>query len=69
MKQKVFCLIKKFKIFSSDQAYVFYQLTPVLIEKILAFEQMHRGTVQMMYHQNILDIAVNDSSDSFEIKN
>ena len=59
---------KKFKIFSSDQAYVFYQLTPVLIEKILAFEQMHRGTVQMMYHQNILDIAVNDSSDSFELK-
>lgn len=59
---------KKFKIFSSDQEYVFYQLTPVLIEKILEFEKMHRGSIQMMYHQNCLDIAVNDSSDSFEIK-
>lgn len=59
---------KKFKVFSSDQSYVFYQLTPVLLEKILELEGMHRGSLQLMYHKNCLDIAVNDSSDSFEIK-
>lgn len=59
---------KKFKVFASDEQYVYYQLTPVLIEKILEMENMHRGHYQMMYYANHLDVAVYDSSDSFELK-
>lgn len=59
---------KKFKVFASDQQYVYYQLTPVLIEKILEMEGMHRGHFQMMYYGNHLDVAIYDSSDSFELK-
>ena len=59
---------KKFKVFASNQQYVYYQLTPVLIEKILEIEDMHRGHFQMMYHHNHLDVAIYDSRDSFELK-
>ncbi|MCU0104573.1 DUF3137 domain-containing protein [Acholeplasma vituli] len=59
---------KKFKVFASDQQYVYYQLTPVLIEKILEMESIHRGHFQMMYYGNHLDVAIYDSSDSFELK-
>lgn len=59
---------KKFKVFASDQQYVFFQLTPVMLEKILEMESIHRGHYQMMYYGNHLDVAVYDSSDSFELK-
>lgn len=52
---------KTFNTYASDQHYVFYQLTPVIQLNLLQFENMHRGTVQVLYQGNSLDVAVNDS--------
>ena len=58
---------KKFTTYATDQHYVFYQLTPVIQLNLLQFESMHRGTIQALYHNNTLDIAVNDSLNTLHL--
>lgn len=58
---------KKFNTYSTDQHYVFYQLTPVIQLTLLEFEKMHSGTVQVLYHTNKLDVLVNDSKNTLNL--
>lgn len=58
---------KKFNTYSTDQHYVFYQLTPVIQLNLLQFESIHRGTIQALYDKNRLDIAVNDSKNTLHL--
>lgn len=58
---------KTFNTYATDQHYVFYQLTPVIQLNLLQFENMHRGTVQVLYQGNTLDVAVNDSLNTLHL--
>lgn len=58
---------KKFNTYSTDQHYVFYQLTSVIQLNLLQFESIHRGTIQALYDKDTLDIAVNDSKNTLHL--
>lgn len=58
---------KKFKVYASDKKYAFYHLTPIMMEKLLDLEKMHRGSIYFYYTGNELHIGVNDSQDYMEI--
>lgn len=58
---------KKFKLYASDKQYAFYHLTPIMMEKLLDLEKMHRGSIYFYYTGNELHIGVNDSQDYMEI--
>jgi hypothetical protein len=58
---------KKFKLYDSDKQYAFFHLTPIMMEKLLDLEKMHRGSIYFYYTGNELHIGVNDSQDYLEI--
>jgi hypothetical protein len=58
---------KKFKLYASDKQYAFFHLTPIMMEKLLELEQLHRGSIYFYYTGNELHIGVNDSQDYMEI--
>lgn len=58
---------KKFKVYASDLTYGFYHITPSMIEKLMAFEKMHRGSILYCFRNNELHIGVNDRRDYMEI--
>ena len=58
---------KKFRLFASDKQYAFYHLTPIMMEKLLELEKLHRGSIYFYYSGNELHIGVNDSQDYMEI--
>jgi hypothetical protein len=58
---------KKFKLYASDKQYGFYHLTPIMMEKLLELEKLHRGSIYFYYTGNELHIGVNDSQDYLEI--
>jgi hypothetical protein len=58
---------KKFKLYASDKQYAFFHLTPIMMEKLLDLEKMHRGSIYFYYTGNELHIGVNDSQDYLEI--
>ena len=58
---------KKFKLYASDKQYAFYHLTPIMMEKLLELEKLHRGSIYFYYTGNELHIGVNDSQDYLEI--
>jgi hypothetical protein len=58
---------KKFKVYVSDPQYAFYHLTPIMMEKLLELEAMHRGSIYFYYDANELHIGVNDNQDYLEI--
>lgn len=58
---------KKFKLYASEKQYAFYHLTPIMMEKLLELEKMHRGSIYFYYTGNQLHIGVNDSQDYLEI--
>lgn len=58
---------KKFKLYASDKQYAFYHLTPIMMEKLLELEKLHRGSIYFYYTGNELHIGVNDSQDYMEI--
>lgn len=59
---------KKFNSFASDEKYFFYQITPLIMDRLIAFEKAHGGQVMMYFNENELHIGVNDKKDYFEIK-
>ncbi len=58
---------KKFAIYASDMQYAFYHLTPVIMEKFMELESMHRGKILFYFHDNELHIGINDRKDYLEI--
>jgi hypothetical protein len=58
---------KKFKMYASEKQYAFYHLTPIMMEKLLELEKLHRGRIYFYYSGNELHIGVNDSQDYLEI--
>lgn len=59
---------KKFNLTATDQQFVFYIVTPLMLEKFQELEQMHRGHIGFSLNRNQLMIAVNDSYDYLEVK-
>ena len=58
---------KKFRLFASEKQYAFYHLTPIMMEKLLELEKLHRGHIYFYYNKDELHIGVNDSQDYLEI--
>ncbi len=58
---------KKFKLYASDKQYAFFHLKPIMMEKLLELEKLHRGSIYFYYSGNELHIGVNDSQDYMEI--
>lgn len=57
---------KKFKLYASDQNFAFYHLKPIMMEKLLELEKLHKGSIHFYYAGNELHIGVNDSYDYLE---
>lgn len=57
---------KKFDIYSTDHQFVFYIITPIILEKIQELERLHGGHLSMSFTGNKLLIAVNDNRDYLE---
>ncbi|MDX9691599.1 MAG: DUF3137 domain-containing protein, partial [Acholeplasmataceae bacterium] len=58
---------KKFTVYASSQNYAFYHITPIMIEKLLSLEKMHRGSILYCFKHNELHIGVNDRKDYLEL--
>jgi hypothetical protein len=57
---------KKFKTWASSQNFAFNHLKPIMMEKLLELEKLHRGTIHFCYSGNELHIGVNDSFNYLE---
>jgi hypothetical protein len=57
---------KKFKTYASDQTFAFNHLKPIMMEKLLELEKLHKGTIHFCYSGNELHIGVNDSFNYLE---
>lgn len=58
---------KKFRTFSSTQEFAFYHITPLILEKMLELESMHRGSILYCFQDSALHIGVNDNKDYLHI--
>ncbi len=58
---------KKFNVYATDLTYGFYHITPSMIEKLMQFEKMHRGSILYCFKENELHIGVNDRRNYMEI--
>ena len=58
---------KKFAIFASNQEFGFYHITSSMIEKFLALEKLHRGSILYYLADNELHVGVNDRRDYMEL--
>lgn len=58
---------KKFKLYASDKKFAFYHLNPIMMEKLLELEKMHRGRIFFYYAGNELHIGVDDRQDYLEM--
>ncbi|MDR2828907.1 MAG: DUF3137 domain-containing protein [Acholeplasmatales bacterium] len=57
---------KKFKIYATSKFDAFYVLKPVLLEKLVALEEEHKGTIAFGYVGKDLHIGINDFKNHFE---
>jgi hypothetical protein len=57
---------KKFKTYASNQNFAFTHLKPIMMEKLLELEKLHKGTIHFCYSGKELHIGVNDSFDYLE---
>ncbi len=58
---------KKFNVYATDMAFGFYHITSRMIEKLMAMEKMHRGSILYCFRENELHIGINDRKDYMEI--
>lgn len=58
---------QKFSIWASSETYGFYHITPVMIEKLLQLEKLHKGSILYYFAKNELHVGVNDKRDYMEI--
>lgn len=58
---------KKFDVYATDLEFGFYHITSSMLEKLMDFEKMHRGSILYCIQNNELHIGVNDRRDYMEI--
>lgn len=58
---------KKFAIYSSTQEHAFYLITSSMLEKLMALEKLHRGSILYCFQGNELHIGVNDNRNYLEL--
>lgn len=58
---------QKFTLWASSKTYAFYQITPVIIEKLLEIEKKHNGSIVYFFSKNELHIGINNRKDYLEI--
>lgn len=58
---------KKFRLYATDKQFAFYHLNPLMMEKLLELEKLHRGQIYFYYAGNELHIGVNDNQDYLEM--
>ncbi|PKK93554.1 MAG: hypothetical protein CVV61_04105 [Tenericutes bacterium HGW-Tenericutes-6] len=58
---------KKFAIYSTTQEHAFYLITSSMLEKLMALEKLHRGSILYCFQGNELHIGVNDNRNYLEL--
>ena len=57
----------KFMAYALDEHKFFYIFTPVVIEKMIELEKMHKGQFMFSIDGNIVNIGINDNKDYLEL--
>lgn len=57
---------KKFKIYSTDEEFFFYIITPIFMDHLLTFEQNHVGQLYAAFKNSSFHFALNDNKNHFE---
>ena len=57
----------KFMAYAADEHQFFYIFTPVVIEKMIELEKMHRGKFMFSLQGNIVNFGIDDNRDYLEI--
>ena len=57
----------KFMAYAQDQHKFFYIFSPIVIEKMVELEKMHRGQFMFSLDGNIVNFGINDSRDYLEL--
>ena len=57
----------KFMAYALDEHKFFYIFTPVVVEKMLELEKMHRGQFMFSLDGNVVNIGINDNRDYLEL--
>ena len=57
----------KFMAYAKDEHWFFYIFTPVVVEKMMELEKMHKGRFMFSIEGNIINIGIDDNRDYLEI--
>lgn len=57
---------KKFKIYSTNEEFFFYMITPLFMDHLLTFEQNHVGQIYAAFKHNSFHFALDDKKNHFE---
>ena len=57
----------KFMAYAGDEHLFFYIFTPVVVEKMIELEKMHKGRFMFSIEGNIINIGIDDNRDYLEI--
>ena len=58
---------QKFSVWASSDTYAFYHITPLMIEKLLKLEKLHKGSILYYYAHDELHVGINDRRDYMEM--
>ena len=58
----------KFMAYALDEHQFFYIFTPVVVEKMMELEKMHRGQFMFSLDGNVVNFGIDDNRDYLEIK-
>lgn len=57
---------EKFDCYTNNEDLLFYLLTPLIIDKLIVLEEIHRGKINFSFLNNCFDVAINDGKDYLE---
>lgn len=57
----------KFMAYAKDEHWFFYIFTPVVVEKMMELEKMHKGRFMFSIEGNIINIGIDDNRDYLEV--
>ena len=57
----------KFMAYAKDEHWFFYIFTPVVVEKMMELEKMHKGRFMFSIQGNIINIGIDDNRDYLEV--
>ena len=57
----------KFMAYAKDEHWFFYIFTPVVVEKMMELEKMHKGQFMFSLDGNIVNFGINDNRDYLEL--